>query len=59
MTQPPDSPQVFDGTDIVVPPDEIETPESDDQLATSDAEGFREDGDTQGGTGGLDAGGAG
>ena len=56
MTQPPDSPQVFDGTDIQVSPEQIE---GDEQPATSDAEAYREDGDTQGGTGGLDAGGAG
>ena len=59
MTQPQDSPQVFDGIDIEVDPDDVETPDAEDQPATSDAERFREDGDTQGGTGGLDSGGAG
>ena len=54
--QPQDSPQVFDGTDIVVDPAEIE---GDEETATSDAEALREEGETLGGTGGADAGGAG
>lgn len=58
MTQPEQSPQVFDGVDVEVDPLALET-EQDEQLPSSDAEGFREEGDTQGGTGGLDAGGAG
>ena len=58
MTQPEQSPQVFEGVDVEVDPTELET-EEDEQLPSSDAEGFREEGDTQGGTGGLDAGGAG
>ena len=56
MTDAQDSPQVFDGTDIEVSPEEVE---GDEQPATSAAEAFREDGDTLGGTGGRDAGGAG
>lgn len=56
MTEPQDSPQVFDGTDIEVAPERIA---GDEETATSDAEAYREDGDTLGGTGGTDAGGAG
>ena len=56
MTTPEDSPQVFEGTDISVDPEELEeagTP------ATSDPEQMTEaDGDL-GGTGGENAGGAG
>ena len=55
MTQPPDSPQVFEGTDITVDPDELETP---DEPATTDAEQLTDDGG-QGGVGGENAGGAG
>lgn len=58
MTQPEGTPQVFEGTDIEVVPSELDI-DADQQPATSDAEAFREDSDTQGGTGGLDAGGAG
>ncbi len=58
MTQPEQAPQVFEGVDVEVDPTEIET-DKDVAVASSDAEAFREDGDTQGGTGGLDAGGAG
>ncbi len=58
MTQPEQSPQVFESVDVEVDPAQIETGEA-ETLASSDAEAFREEGDTQGGTGGLDAGGAG
>ncbi len=55
MTTPDDSPQVFEGTDISVDPEELgkeETP------ATSDPEEMS-GGDDLGGTGGENAGGAG
>jgi len=55
MTQP-EQPQVFEGTDVVVDPAQIEEPE--EQPASSDAEQMTDDGD-MGGTGGGNAGGAG
>ena len=58
MTQPEDAPTVEEGTDITADPDDLDVP-SDEKPATSDAEQFREDGETLGGTGGMDAGGAG
>jgi hypothetical protein len=54
--QPQDSPQVFDGTDIEVAPEEVD---GEEQSATSDAEAFLEEDETLGGTGGVGAGGAG
>lgn len=36
MTQPQDSPQVFDGIDIEVAPEEVEV--NDDEAATSDTD---------------------
>lgn len=58
MTQPDDAPDLEDGTDVEVDPDDLDVaPE--DKPATSDAEQFREHGETLGGTGGMDAGGAG
>lgn len=58
MTQPDDAPQVDEGTDITADPDDLDVP-AEDKPATSTPEAYREDGDTMGGTGGLDAGGAG
>ena len=58
MTHPDDAPQVEEGTDITADPDDLDVP-ADEKPATSTPEAFREDGDTMGGTGGLDAGGAG
>ena len=58
MTQPEDSPQVFDGTDISVDPDELEV-EADEKPATTDAEQMAGGDDGMGGTGGENAGGAG
>lgn len=56
MTSPQDSPQVFDGTDIVVDPDDLETPA---EPATSDPDQRTDDHGAMGGTGGDNAGGAG
>ena len=47
-----------EGTDIDAADLDVEAP-VDDPPASSDAEEYREDGETLGGTGGLDAGGAG
>lgn len=55
MTNPEDSPQVFDGIDISVDPDELE---KGDTPASSDPEQMAGDGGL-GGTGGENAGGAG
>jgi hypothetical protein len=55
MTQPQDSPQVFEGTDIHVEAADLEEPPT---PATSDPEQM-EGGDALGGTGGDNAGGAG
>lgn len=55
MTTPQDSPQVFQGTDISVDPDDIKSAE--DTPATSDPEQTSDD--AMGGTGGENAGGAG
>ena len=51
-----DAPPLADGTDVSVSPEDVGDSEG---LPSSDAEAYREDGDTMGGTGGLDAGGAG
>ena len=54
MTTPQDSPQVFEGTDISVDPEELKrgvTPATDDPEETGDG--------AMGGTGGENAGGAG
>jgi hypothetical protein len=51
-----EAPPLEAGTDVQADPQDLE---SGDATPTSTAEGYREDGDTQGGTGGLDAGGAG
>jgi hypothetical protein len=49
-------PPLADGTDIRADPDDLETEQA---PPTSVAEEYREDAETLGGTGGLDAGGAG
>jgi hypothetical protein len=51
------APPTGDGTDVTVGPQDLQGDA--EATPTSTAEGYREDGDTQGGTGGLDAGGAG
>ena len=56
MTHPEGTPQVFEGTDIEVDPDEVDGIEDADTPATSDPE---QTDDTLGGTGGGNAGGAG
>jgi hypothetical protein len=56
MTSPQDSPQVFEGTDIEVDPDELEAPQ---EPATTDPEQQTDGSDAMGGTGGENAGGAG
>lgn len=56
MTEPA-SPALGEGTDIDAAELDLDAPV--DASATSDAEQFIEDGETLGGTGGLDAGGAG
>lgn len=48
MTQPEDSPQVFDGTDIVVDPEGLDEGQ---QSATTDPEQLSDDGE-MGGAGG-------
>jgi hypothetical protein len=59
MTSPQrDAPDVGESTDITADPADLET-RPEDRPATSTAEEFREDGTTLGGTGGMDAGGAG
>ncbi len=52
MTQPQDSPQVFEGTDISVDPEELEV---EDKPATTDPEELTDDGELggAGGTGGA------
>ena len=58
MTQPDDNaPAIEEGTDITA--ESSPEPDPEDRPATSVAEEYREDGETLGGTGGLDAGGAG
>jgi hypothetical protein len=57
MTQPQDSPQVFEGTDISVEPEELKAKEA--TPATSDPEQMTGGDDELGGTGGENAGGAG
>ena len=57
MTAPDhDTAPTTDGTDVSVAPDDLDTGET---PATSTAEEYREHDETLGGTGGLDAGGAG
>lgn len=51
------TPDIGAGTDIDADELDLEAPV--DPAATSDAEEYREEGETLGGTGGLDAGGAG
>ena len=51
------TPEIGDPTDIDAAELDLDAPV--DPPATSDAEEYREDGETLGGTGGLDAGGAG
>lgn len=51
--------ELEDGTDVTVDPAELEPGATPPTSATSDATAYAEDGETQGGTGGLDAGGAG
>lgn len=51
--------KVGDGADVTVDPSDLERGATPPATATSDATGYVEDGETQGGTGGLDAGGAG
>ncbi len=48
-----------EGTDVTPAPGDVDGGVPEGTTATSDATGYHEDGDTQGGTGGLDAGGAG
>lgn len=58
MTQPQqDGPDLGEPTDVTVDPDAIDDAAAGD-TPTSSAAGY-EQGDTEGGTGGLDAGGAG
>jgi hypothetical protein len=52
------TPELGEGTDIDAAELDVEAP-VEDPPASSDAEAYREDGETLGGTGGLDAGGAG
>jgi hypothetical protein len=54
-TQPP---ELGEGTDIDAAELDVEAP-VEEPTATSDAEAYTENGETLGGTGGLDAGGAG
>jgi len=56
MTQPEQSPQVFDGVDVEVDPLALEQPV--EEPASSDPEQSTDD-SSMGGTGGKDAGGAG
>jgi hypothetical protein len=59
MTSPQsDAPDTGEPTDITADPDDLDTT-AEEKPATSTAEEFREDGTTLGGTGGMDAGGAG
>jgi hypothetical protein len=53
-----DAPDVGEPTDVAADPNDLDTA-ADEKPATSSAEEFREDGTTLGGTGGMDAGGAG
>ena len=48
-----------EGTDVDIEPDDVDSGVPQGKTATSDATRYREEGDAQGGTGGLDAGGAG
>jgi hypothetical protein len=57
MTEQPEAPEVGEGTDIDAADLDVEAPA--DPSATSDATEYAEDGETLGGTGGLNAGGAG
>jgi hypothetical protein len=52
------TPELGEGTDIDAAELDVEAP-VEDPPPTSDAEAFVEDGETLGGTGGLDSGGAG
>jgi hypothetical protein len=57
MTEQPNSPDLGEGTDIDAAELDID---ADRELpATSDETAYREEGETLGGTGGVDAGGAG
>ena len=56
MTTPDDSPQVFDGIDIKIEPEDLKDA---DTPATSDAEQMSGGDDELGGVGGDNAGGAG
>ena len=60
MTETPEAEpaELGEGTDIDAAELDVEAP-VEDPPPTSDAEAFTEDGETLGGTGGLDAGGAG
>jgi hypothetical protein len=57
MTEQPGVPEVGEGTDIDAAQLDLDSPT--DPPATSDATEYVEDGETLGGTGGLNAGGAG
>lgn len=57
MTEQPNTPDLGEGTDVDAADLDLDAPH--DAPATSDAEEFREDGETLGGTGGLNAGGTG
>ncbi|MDT7543904.1 MAG: hypothetical protein QOE99_14 [Actinomycetota bacterium] len=57
MTEQPELPDLGEGTDIDAAELDLDAPT--DPPATSDATEYVEDGETLGGTGGLNAGGAG
>ena len=57
MTEQPTSPDLGEGTDIDAA--QLDPDAEHDLPATSDETAYREEGETLGGTGGLDAGGAG
>ena len=59
MTEPQDpTAELGEPTDVSVDPDDLQQDSSDEPTPTSSAARY-EDGDSKGGTGGLDAGGAG
>lgn len=59
MTEPNDpTPELGEPTDVSVTPDDLDRGQPDGATPTSSAARY-EDGDSKGGTGGLDAGGAG
>jgi hypothetical protein len=58
MTEPDQSPDLGEPTDVAADPDDLQSTTPDGDNPTSSAARY-EEGDTKGGTGGLDAGGAG